>query len=61
MCALCRGIKFYDPEVVGDTPEAVEWRGMQILLDAAKQHLGSAAGKALWLPDGSGVLPAWGV
>lgn len=27
---LPQGIKFYDPEIVGDTPESVEWRGMQV-------------------------------
>lgn len=29
----------------GDTPESVEYRGMQNLLDAAKDHLGLVAGK----------------
>jgi uncharacterized protein YbjT (DUF2867 family) len=33
-----QGIKFYDPEVSGDTPEAVEYRGMKNVLGALKQH-----------------------
>ena len=31
-----QGIKFYDPEIVGDTPESVELGGMRNLLEAAK-------------------------
>lgn len=34
-----QGVKFYQPEVVGDTPEAVEYRGVQNLLAMAKPHL----------------------
>ena len=33
-----QGIKFYDPEVSGDTPEAVELRGMENVLAALKAH-----------------------
>jgi uncharacterized protein YbjT (DUF2867 family) len=33
-----QGIKFYDPEVSGDTPEAVELRGMENVLAAIKAH-----------------------
>lgn len=49
-----QGIKFFDPEIVGDTPEAVEWRGMQNLLAAVGSHLGSAASRLVFAPDGSG-------
>ena len=47
-----QGIKFYDPEVSGDTPEAVELRGMENVLAAIKAY-GSvplAAGVDLFHP-----------
>ncbi|AFY53097.1 NmrA-like family protein [Rivularia sp. PCC 7116] len=34
-----QGIKFYMPEVVGDTPENVEYKGVKNLVEAAKKHL----------------------
>jgi hypothetical protein len=34
-----------DPEIVGDTPETVEYRGMLNLVEAAKEHLGLEEGK----------------
>lgn len=40
-----QGIKFYDPEIVENTPEAVEYRGLQNVLDAVAEHLGYAEGK----------------
>lgn len=40
-----QGIKFYDPEVQGDTPETVEYKGMQNVLEALK----------ITLPQGHGV------
>eukprot|EP00887_Chlorella_sp_A99_P004628 scaffold4.g4628.t1 len=43
-----QGIKFYDPEIVGDTPEAVEFKGLQNLVAAACEHLGLEAGKLDW-------------
>lgn len=45
-----QGIKFYDPEIVGDTPESVEHLGMLNLLAAVKQQLGLSAGTPLLLP-----------
>lgn len=39
-----QGIKFYDPEIVGDTPETVELQGVRNLVQACKQSLGRAAG-----------------
>eukprot|EP00198_Chlamydomonas_reinhardtii_P011582 XP_001700919.1 protein with predicted nucleoside-diphosphate-sugar epimerase activity [Chlamydomonas reinhardtii] len=36
-----QGIKFYDPEIQGDTPEAVEYVGMENLLDAVADSLGT--------------------
>jgi hypothetical protein len=40
-----KGIKFYDPEIVGDTPEAVEYKGLQNILAAVGEHLGYTQGK----------------
>lgn len=34
-----QGIKFYLPEIVGDTPENVEYQGVKNLVDAAARHL----------------------
>ncbi|BAY30272.1 NADH:ubiquinone oxidoreductase complex I intermediate-associated protein 30 [Nostoc carneum NIES-2107] len=34
-----QGIKFYQPEIVGDTPENVEYQGVKNLVDAAKKYL----------------------
>ncbi|MBV6623383.1 MAG: CIA30 family protein [Rivularia sp. (in: Bacteria)] len=34
-----QGVKFYMPEVVGDTPENVEYKGVKNLVEAAKKHL----------------------
>ena len=47
-----QGIKFYEPEVVGATPEAVEFRGMQNLLGAVKEHVGYRHGKLIFSADG---------
>ena len=47
-----QGIKFYEPEVVGDTPEAVEFRGIQNLLAAVKEHVGYRHGKLIFSADG---------
>jgi hypothetical protein len=40
-----QGIKFYDPEIVENTPEAVEYRGLQNVLDAVAEQLGYTEGK----------------
>ncbi|PNW83397.1 hypothetical protein CHLRE_05g244800v5 [Chlamydomonas reinhardtii] len=42
-----QGIKFYDPEIQGDTPEAVEYVGMENLLDAVADSLGVEGGVRL--------------
>ena len=52
-CGLhVQGIKFYEPEVVGDTPEAVEFRGIQNLLSAVKEHVGYRHGRLIFSADG---------
>ncbi len=49
---LFQGIKFFDPEIVGDTPEAVELNGVRNLLAAAREHVGLEAGKVIFAPGG---------
>ncbi|MDZ7959599.1 MAG: CIA30 family protein [Aulosira sp. DedQUE10] len=34
-----QGIKFYQPEIVGDTPENVEYQGVKNLVEAARKYL----------------------
>lgn len=53
-----QGIKFYDPEIVGDTPESVEYNGMQNLLDALGERLGRRAGRPLL--DAANAAGQWG-
>ena len=51
--AHMQGIKFYDPEIVGDTPETVELVGVRNLLAATKERVGRSAGQTIFAPDGS--------
>ncbi|MEM9925094.1 MAG: CIA30 family protein [Cyanobacteria bacterium P01_D01_bin.50] len=37
-----QGVKFYMPEVVGDTPENVEYKGVKNLVEAASKNLSSS-------------------
>ncbi|CAI7910792.1 unnamed protein product [Closterium sp. NIES-54] len=39
-----QGIKFYDPQIIGDTPEAVEYTGVANLLSRLRPQLAAAAG-----------------
>lgn len=58
-----QGIKFFDPEVKGDSPEAVEYRGLQNILDKAKQYASLPyEGRVLFCISSNGVPsgPAWG-
>jgi len=43
-----QGIKFYMPEIVGDTPEHVEYQGVKNLVAAAAQNLQSADSKVIF-------------
>jgi len=45
-----QGVKFYDPEVVGSSPEAVEWRGIQNLINAAEPSLSQGGSIPLFDP-----------
>lgn len=58
-----QGIKFFDPEVKGDTPDAVEYRGLQNLLHKAQQYASLPYdGRVLFGLSSTGVPtgPAWG-
>ncbi|BBD61465.1 NADH:ubiquinone oxidoreductase complex I intermediate-associated protein 30 [Nostoc sp. HK-01] len=43
-----QGIKFYQPEIVGDTPENVEYQGVKNLVAAAANHLPAANEKLVF-------------
>ncbi len=43
-----QGIKFYQPEIVGDTPENVEYQGVKNLVAAAAKYLPKAGEKLLF-------------
>lgn len=40
-----QGIKFYDPEIVENTPEAVEYKGLQNVMQVVAEQLGYEQGK----------------
>eukprot|EP00262_Sarcandra_glabra_P013922 TRINITY_DN394_c0_g1_i1.p1 TRINITY_DN394_c0_g1~~TRINITY_DN394_c0_g1_i1.p1 ORF type:complete len:621 (-),score=100.40 TRINITY_DN394_c0_g1_i1:157-1965(-) len=56
-----QGIKFFEPEIKGDSPEMVEYIGMQNLINAVKRSVGLRDGKLLFgfEDDLSGKL-VWG-
>lgn len=43
-----QGVKFYQPEIVGDTPENVEYRGVKNLVTAANQYLSQSNDRVLF-------------
>jgi uncharacterized protein YbjT (DUF2867 family) len=43
-----QGIKFYQPEIVGDTPENVEYKGVKNLVEAAAKYLPNPGEKAIF-------------
>lgn len=43
-----QGVKFYLPEIVGDTPENVEYQGVKNLVQAAKKYLPQASEKLIF-------------
>jgi len=43
-----QGIKFYQPEIVGDTPENVEYQGVKNLVEAAAKYLPKLGEKVLF-------------
>jgi uncharacterized protein YbjT (DUF2867 family) len=43
-----QGVKFYQPEIVGDTPENVEYQGVKNLVEAATKYLPKADEKLIF-------------
>ncbi|GAB2267256.1 hypothetical protein Dimus_002241 [Dionaea muscipula] len=43
-----QGIKFFEPEIKGDSPELVEYIGMRNLINAVKEVVGLQSGKVLF-------------
>ncbi|KAM3251268.1 protein HIGH CHLOROPHYLL FLUORESCENCE PHENOTYPE, chloroplastic isoform X1 [Capsicum annuum] len=56
-----QGIKFFEPEIKGDSPEMVEYIGMKNLINAVKENVGLRTGKLLFGFEGDSFkeLP-WG-
>ncbi|CAN1847401.1 Protein HIGH CHLOROPHYLL FLUORESCENCE PHENOTYPE 173, chloroplastic, partial [Linum perenne] len=48
-----QGIKFFEPEIKGDSPEMVEYNGMKNLISAVKGTVGLRSGKLLFGCEGS--------
>ncbi|KAJ1426157.1 hypothetical protein SESBI_10554 [Sesbania bispinosa] len=56
-----QGIKFFEPEIKGDSPEKVEYIGMRNLIKAVKDNLGLRSGKLLFGFEGDNYRqPSWG-
>ncbi|XP_058731655.1 protein HIGH CHLOROPHYLL FLUORESCENCE PHENOTYPE 173, chloroplastic isoform X1 [Vicia villosa] len=56
-----QGIKFFEPEIKGDSPEKVEYIGMKNLIKAVKNNLGLRNGKLLFGFEGESYKQlSWG-
>ncbi|KAL6206738.1 hypothetical protein ACLB2K_023985 [Fragaria x ananassa] len=56
-----QGIKFFEPEIKGDSPEKVEYIGMKNLINALKRSVGLQNGKLLFGYEGNNCRElAWG-
>ncbi|PRQ29228.1 putative NADH:ubiquinone oxidoreductase intermediate-associated protein [Rosa chinensis] len=56
-----QGIKFFEPEIKGDSPEKVEYIGMKNLINALKQSVGLQNGKLLFGYEGNNYRElTWG-
>ncbi|GLT80131.1 hypothetical protein SLA2020_515860 [Shorea laevis] len=56
-----QGIKFFEPEIKGDSPETVEYVGMKNLINVVKDSVGLRSGKLLFgFEDGTFTELAWG-
>lgn len=55
-CRYFQGIKFYEPELASDTPQAVESDGMAALLSAVSESIGTESGKQLLGPGMLSIL-----
>eukprot|EP01018_Ginkgo_biloba_P014949 Gb_08986 [translate_table: standard] len=56
-----QGIKFFYPEIKGDSPETVEYVGMRNLINAVRDNVGLGDGKMLFgFQDNTLIGPTWG-
>ncbi|XVE88238.1 hypothetical protein DITRI_Ditri19aG0053800 [Diplodiscus trichospermus] len=56
-----QGVKFFEPEIKGASPEMVEFIGMKILINAVKESVGLRSGKLLFgFEDQSSKEHSWG-
>ncbi|KAI4332508.1 hypothetical protein L6164_017412 [Bauhinia variegata] len=56
-----QGIKFFEPEIKGDSPEKVEYVGMKNLINAVKENVGIQRGKLLFGFEGDNYRQlSWG-
>lgn len=56
-----QGIKFFEPEIKGASPEMVEYVGMKNVINAVKEGVGLRNGKLLFgFEDGTSSQIAWG-
>ncbi|KAF3774373.1 hypothetical protein EJ110_NYTH53203 [Nymphaea thermarum] len=56
-----QGIRFFEPEIKGDSPEKVEYDGMRNLINAVKHGVGYRNGKLIFgFEDGMSGGLAWG-
>jgi uncharacterized protein YbjT (DUF2867 family) len=57
-----QGVKFYQPEIVGDTPENVEYQGVKNLVEAAAKYLPQANEKLIFdfTNPGAELKNIWG-
>ncbi|CAA3011853.1 Hypothetical predicted protein [Olea europaea subsp. europaea] len=56
-----QGIKFFEPEIKGDSPEMVEYIGMKNLINAVKENVGLRSGKLIFgFEDSFSRELAWG-
>ncbi|XP_031504854.1 protein HIGH CHLOROPHYLL FLUORESCENCE PHENOTYPE 173, chloroplastic isoform X2 [Nymphaea colorata] len=56
-----QGIRFFEPEIKGDSPEKVEYDGMRNLINAVKHGVGYRNGKLIFgFKDGMSGGLAWG-
>lgn len=56
-----QGIKFFEPEIKGDSPELVEYVGMKNLINAVREKVGLRDGKILFGFQGNVPIgPTWG-
>ncbi|KMZ70557.1 NADH:ubiquinone oxidoreductase complex I intermediate-associatedprotein 30 [Zostera marina] len=56
-----QGIKFFEPEIKGDSPEMVEYIGIQNLINVVKNSLGVGDGKVLFeAEDNESETLTWG-